>query len=64
MTPEKLQEMYYYAWNTFYASAGHSVKMGQLFMKAVQKEKAIGTYQRFDPQNRRSFRRGTAPAAQ
>ncbi len=60
MTPEKLQEMYHYAWDTFYAGSGHQLKMGQLFMKAVQKEKAIGTYQRFDPGNRRAFRRAGA----
>jgi hypothetical protein len=60
MTPEKLQELYYYAWDTFYAGSGYQIKMGQLFLKAVEKEMAAGTYRRFDPQNRRAFRKERA----
>jgi radical SAM superfamily enzyme YgiQ (UPF0313 family) len=60
MTPEKLQELYYYAWDTFYAGSGYQIKMGQLFLKAVEREMAAGTYRRFDPQNRRAFRKERA----
>ena len=31
MTPEKLQELYYWAWDTFYADGGQQLKMGELF---------------------------------
>jgi radical SAM superfamily enzyme YgiQ (UPF0313 family) len=41
MTPEKLQEMYHYAWDTFYKEESQSKKMMKLFQKVVLKEKAI-----------------------
>lgn len=44
MTPEKLQEMYYYAWDTFYSDSSQSLKMAKLFMQVIEKEKADGTY--------------------
>ncbi|MHB8873839.1 MAG: B12-binding domain-containing radical SAM protein [Myxococcaceae bacterium] len=61
MTVEKLQEMYQYAWDTFYKGSGHMLMMGQLFKRAVDKEMAAGTYQRFDPGNRAAWRRQRNP---
>jgi len=55
MTPEKLQEMYYYAWDTFYAGSGHQLKMGNLFKKVIQREMEDGTYYRYNPRKKRSF---------
>jgi radical SAM superfamily enzyme YgiQ (UPF0313 family) len=57
MTPEKLQELYYYAWDTFYADSGHQIKMGNLFKKVIQREMADGTYYRYNPREKRSFAR-------
>ncbi len=50
MTPDELQEMYYYAWDTFYANSGYELKMGQLFQKVVMREIADNTYKRYDTQ--------------
>ncbi len=44
MSPEKLQEMYEYAWSAFYRDLTKEVKMGRLFMKVIGKEVADGTY--------------------
>ncbi len=48
MTPEELQDVYYYAWDTFYANSGYELKMGQLFQKLVMREIADNTYKRYD----------------
>ncbi|HWR73857.1 MAG TPA: radical SAM protein [Nitrospirota bacterium] len=42
--PERLRELYHYAWDTFYADASQNVKMAKLFLKVIEKEKADGTY--------------------
>ncbi|MDT8317015.1 MAG: cobalamin-dependent protein [bacterium] len=44
MSVDELQEMYYYAWDTFYKDRHQELKMGDLFMKVVQREIADGTY--------------------
>jgi hypothetical protein len=44
MTPAKLQEMYYYSWDTFYSDCSQNLKMAKLFMKVIEKEKADRTY--------------------
>ena len=53
MTPEELQDVYYYAWDTFYANSGYELKMGQLFQKLVMREIADNTYKRYDTQVQR-----------
>jgi radical SAM superfamily enzyme YgiQ (UPF0313 family) len=53
MTPEKLQELYYYAWDKFYSDSSQNLKMAKLFMKVIEKEKADGTYQHKSPVRRR-----------
>ena len=62
MTPDKLQELYYYAWDTFYAEAGHQLKMGALFKKVIEREIADGTYRRYDPRRTRHFQASVTPA--
>jgi hypothetical protein len=60
MTPEKLQEMYYYAWDTFNADSGHQLKMGELFKKVIRREMDDGTYHRYNPRKRRIFKKAEA----
>ncbi len=57
MTPEKLQELYYYAWDTFHAESGHALKMGKLFEKVIRREIEDGTYRRYEPRKKRQFKR-------
>ncbi|MGB3223334.1 MAG: radical SAM protein [Desulforhopalus sp.] len=45
MTPETLQEMYTYAWETFYKEMPQSLRMARLFSEVVKKEMADGSYQ-------------------
>ncbi len=44
MSPETLQEMYSYAWKTFYQDSSQSLRMSRLFLDLVKKEMADGTY--------------------
>jgi radical SAM superfamily enzyme YgiQ (UPF0313 family) len=44
MSIDKLQELFYYAWDTFYKDCSQPLKMAKLFMKVIEKEKADGTY--------------------
>ncbi len=44
MSPEKLQEMYHYAWDTFYKDENQNYKMFKLLKKVAEREKADGTY--------------------
>jgi hypothetical protein len=44
MTPEKLQEMYYYCWDRFYEEEPANYKMFKMLKKVMDKEKADGTY--------------------
>jgi radical SAM superfamily enzyme YgiQ (UPF0313 family) len=44
MTPDKLQELFHYAWDTFYKDESQSKKMLRLFQKVVAKERADGTF--------------------
>jgi radical SAM superfamily enzyme YgiQ (UPF0313 family) len=55
MTPERLQEMYYYAWDTYYADGGHQIRMGNLFSKVIRREIEDGTLHRYDPRRDRVF---------
>ena len=57
MSPEKLQELYYYAWDTFYAGGGHALRMGKLFKDVMLREMNDGTYRRYDPRVPRAFKR-------
>jgi radical SAM superfamily enzyme YgiQ (UPF0313 family) len=50
MTAERLQEMYDYAWDTFYADESQEAKMFRLFTQVVLREMEDGTYR---PRDRR-----------
>ena len=39
MTPEQLQEMYYYAWDTFYGDMSQELKMGKLFLQVMKRQR-------------------------
>lgn len=49
MSPERLQELLDYAWNTFYRDESQNIKMAKLFQQVVRKEMADNT---FRPRNR------------
>lgn len=61
MTPEKLQELYYYAWDTFNADSGHALKMGKLFENVIRREIEDGTYRRYEPRKKRQFKKRASP---
>jgi len=44
MTANRLQELYHYAWDTFYKDESQNNRMLKLFQKVVMKEKADGSY--------------------
>ncbi|MCP4135324.1 MAG: radical SAM protein [bacterium] len=50
MTPEKLQELFTYAWDTFYKDEPQEYKMFKLFKQVIEKEKADNT---FKPRDRK-----------
>jgi radical SAM superfamily enzyme YgiQ (UPF0313 family) len=41
MTPEQLQEMYYYAWDTFYAGESQELKMGKLYLEVLRRDRGL-----------------------
>ena len=49
MTPERLQELYEYAWSSFYKDESQEEKMFKLFTKVLMREMEDGTYR---PRNR------------
>jgi radical SAM superfamily enzyme YgiQ (UPF0313 family) len=49
MTPERLQDLLYHAWDTFYADESQTTKMFKLFQQVVRKEMEDHT---FRPRNR------------
>lgn len=55
MTPDKLQELFNYAWDTFNADGGYQLKMGKLFKQVITREIEDGTYRRYDTKRRRRF---------
>ncbi|MGC8724634.1 MAG: B12-binding domain-containing radical SAM protein [Acidobacteriota bacterium] len=61
MSPEKLREMYFYAWDTFYQGSGHALKMADLFKTVVRREIEDGTYGRYSPDGCRVFPKEKAP---
>ena len=48
MTPEKLQDLYEYAWKSFYASESQEAKMFRLFCNVALREMEDGTYRQRD----------------
>jgi radical SAM superfamily enzyme YgiQ (UPF0313 family) len=64
MSPEKLEALFNYAWDTFYGERSYEVRMGELFMNVIEKEMADGTYRRHNPRAKRVFARKTADSNQ
>jgi len=60
MTPEKLDEMYQYAWDTFYGSCSKEIQMAKLYVDVIKREKADGTYKRYDIANKEKWGREEA----
>lgn len=60
MSPDKLQELYHYAWDAFFGQGGHQLRMANLFKKVIGKEMDDGTYRRYDPKRKRTFSGKTA----
>ena len=44
MPPERLQELFYDAWDTFYADESQQMKMFKLLQKVVEREKRDNTF--------------------
>ncbi|HQL82071.1 MAG TPA: cobalamin-dependent protein [Spirochaetota bacterium] len=44
LSPERLQELYYFAWERFYQDEPQQYKMFRLIQKVVERERALGTY--------------------
>lgn len=57
MSPDKLQEMYHYAWDTFYKDLPQKIKMGKLFMNVIEKEAKDGICRR-SRLTRKSWQKG------
>ena len=57
ISPERLQEMYYYAWEKFYENEPQQYKMFKLLKKAIEREMIMGTYK---PRRRDLMRRAFA----
>jgi radical SAM superfamily enzyme YgiQ (UPF0313 family) len=53
MSPSKLQDLFYYAWDRFYSDSSQNLKMAKLFLKVIEKEKADGTYHHTSPIRRK-----------
>lgn len=61
MTPDRLLELYHYAWDTFYKAEPQTHKMYKLMQKVVDKEMADGTFvPRRNELARRRFGRSAA----
>ena len=60
MSPEKLQDLLEYAWNTFYQAESQNIKMAKLFQQVVRKEMADNTFRSRDRQlARQTFGKGS-----
>jgi len=44
MSPQRLEELFAYAWETFYRDESQNIKMFKLLKQVVVKEKADGTF--------------------
>ncbi len=52
MSPDRLQELYHWAWDTFYHDEPQVLKMGRVFKHAVRREEKLGIKNRFAAQNK------------
>ena len=56
MSVDSLQEMYEYAWKTFYSSCSKEIQMAKLHLKVREMEKRDGTYKRVRLSRNRSWK--------
>jgi radical SAM superfamily enzyme YgiQ (UPF0313 family) len=56
MSVDSLQEMYEYAWKTFYTSCSKELQMAKLFLKVLEMERRDGTYKSVRLSRDRSWR--------
>lgn len=59
MSPEKLQELYDYAWETFYYDCSKEIQMAKLYLKVIEKEKKDGTYKALNLTSNRRWSKST-----
>ncbi len=45
MSPQRLEELYHWAWEEFYKDEPQNMKMFRLLKRAVERERSLGTYQ-------------------
>ncbi len=57
MTPRKLDELFQYAWDSFYADCSIELKMAKLYVDVIAREKADGTFVRPSLQRRQKWGR-------
>jgi radical SAM superfamily enzyme YgiQ (UPF0313 family) len=55
MSVESLQDMFEYAWDTFYASCSKEIQMAKLHLKVREMERKDGTYKRVRLTSKRSW---------
>ena len=47
--------MYAYAWETFYANCSRELQMAKLYLQVIKREKADGTFERYDLTEKRKW---------
>lgn len=57
ISPGDLQNLYHYAWDTFYKDKSQELKMADLFFKVIRREMEDGTYEPPSKERKRSLRR-------
>jgi radical SAM superfamily enzyme YgiQ (UPF0313 family) len=60
MSPDALNRLYQYAWDTFYHDCSIELRMAQLYVKVIEKERADGTHQRVTLHRHRQWHRPQA----
>ena len=61
MSPQRLDELHQYAWDTFYASCSKEMKIAQLYLQVLRAE-AAAEGRKFERRDRRWGRGGGEPA--
>jgi hypothetical protein len=60
LSVDKLNDLYQYAWDAFYADCSIELRMAKLYMDVIAREKADGTYRRIGLRRDRIWRRKQA----
>lgn len=59
MSPAKLDELYQYAWDQFYADCSIELKMAKLYVDVIRREKEDGTYKHVRMNRKKKWGRGS-----